>query len=370
MNSLPPYCKRHTDAVEAPQACSIKKQLQQLTSTIAFQRLHHHTRYTSGRSIHRRHGVLKSQTEILPLSSTPLPLDTPASNRRSTNCPLLLPTNTNGNAAPDLRPPLQPHKFYHRRIPISAASPSRGLPGYDHREARRTPIPDEKAFEAQMHSPPPRAHPAFSAPIAEPAHIPRQNVRNNRTPPAAPQPTPPNPPLSPGPLPVKAPQGYSASTTPATVSTIFPDPNMGIERRETYNPNALQGPNVGDVNHRPGQVSHPNASVDPHWKHGLCEPDTLCCMSVFCPCMLYGRTMYRLSRKSEKKDPTDLLGYESCNGSCGLFAIGCGLQGLSISPLPPSLVFSTTPCKGPTLTSHDYDRIAGGHPPHSRTQIV
>ena len=35
---------------------------------------------------------------------------------------------------------------------------------------------------------------------------------------------------------------------------------------------------------------------------------------------------YRLSRKAQKQDPTDLLGYESCNGSCGFMAIACGFQ--------------------------------------------
>ena len=67
--------------------------------------------------------------------------------------------------------------------------------------------------------------------------------------------------------------------------------------------------------------------VDPHWKHGLCEPDALCCLGLFCPCIVYGKTMYRLSRRTQKQDPTDLLGYESCNGSCGLMAVACGLQG-------------------------------------------
>jgi len=89
----------------------------------------------------------------------------------------------------------------------------------------------------------------------------------------------------------------------------------------------LLGPNGAPLdNHRPGQVSHPNAIVNPYWKHGLCEPDTLCCMGIVCPCMVYGKTMYRLSRKAQKQDPTDLLGYESCNGSCGLFAVACGFQ--------------------------------------------
>ena len=38
--------------------------------------------------------------------------------------------------------------------------------------------------------------------------------------------------------------------------------------------------------------------------------------------------MYRLSRRAEKKDPTDLLAYEKCNGSCGIWALACGVQGI------------------------------------------
>ncbi|KAL8700759.1 MAG: hypothetical protein Q9224_000822, partial [Gallowayella concinna] len=45
-----------------------------------------------------------------------------------------------------------------------------------------------------------------------------------------------------------------------------------------YNPNSLVGPNATLENHRPGQVAHPNATVEPEWKHGLCEVDTLCCI--------------------------------------------------------------------------------------------
>lgn len=93
-----------------------------------------------------------------------------------------------------------------------------------------------------------------------------------------------------------------------------------------YNPDSLAGPNGALDNHRPGQVSHPNAVIDPEWKHGLCTPDALCCLGFFCPCIVYGKTQYRLSKKAHKQDPTDLLGHESCNGSCGIFAVACGFQ--------------------------------------------
>ena len=41
---------------------------------------------------------------------------------------------------------------------------------------------------------------------------------------------------------------------------------------------------------------------------------------------VYGKTQYRLNRKAERKDPTDLLGWEKVNGSCGVMAAACGLQ--------------------------------------------
>ncbi|MCJ1319599.1 hypothetical protein MMC15_004935 [Xylographa vitiligo] len=94
----------------------------------------------------------------------------------------------------------------------------------------------------------------------------------------------------------------------------------------TYNPNSISGPNGALENHRPGQVSHPNAAIQPEWKHGVCELDTLCCTGLFCPCMVYGKTQYRLAQKSQRREATDLLGYESFNGSCGIMAAACGFQ--------------------------------------------
>ncbi|KAL8751961.1 MAG: hypothetical protein Q9199_006071 [Rusavskia elegans] len=93
-----------------------------------------------------------------------------------------------------------------------------------------------------------------------------------------------------------------------------------------YNPNSLAGPNAALDNHCPGQVAHPNATVEPDWKHGLCEVDTLCCVGLCCPCIVYGKTQYRISRKTQKEDATNLLGYKTCNGSCGLMGLACGFQ--------------------------------------------
>ncbi|KAG8530504.1 uncharacterized protein KY384_005007 [Bacidia gigantensis] len=154
--------------------------------------------------------------------------------------------------------------------PISAATASRSPPGYD--QLSPTPLPTEKSHTP---APPPESHPAYNAPVAEPAAPTRQP---QQPPPLlqaqqAPQTQhiaipPPDPPVSPGPLPVKPRENPRENTMkPAAASP--PPPKFGIDRADTYNPHSLQGPNVSPENHRPGQVSHPNASVDPHWKHGL-----------------------------------------------------------------------------------------------------
>ena len=229
-------------------------------------------------------------------------METPVEMQGSTFAPFSSPTNSVIDESP-----------------VSPISPIRDLPSYPHYE-RATPIPEEKAMEATMQAPT-QMHPAFHAPIAaEPAPF---------TPKLDPRPTQlPEPQQPPSPLPIKSQHEYNQPPTPMTTSAISPNSKKTeFVHLETYNPHSLQGPNVGTANHQPGQVSHPNAVVDHNWKHGLCEPDMLCCVGLFCPCMLYGRTMYRLSRKAEKKDASDLLGYEVCNGGCGLFALGCGFQG-------------------------------------------
>lgn len=169
--------------------------------------------------------------------------------------------------------------------------------------------------------PPREVHPAHFAPYAEPAPQPEQAHHSQV-------------PQSPGPLPLKL---HEEPTSPkvATVHTSEQErrrlgsPRLGQNTEQptlVYSPDSLAGPNVAHEAHRPGQVSHPNAVVDPEWKHGLCEVDTLCCTGLFCPCIVYGKTQYRLSRKAQKQEPTDLLGYDACNTSCGVMAVACGLQ--------------------------------------------
>ena len=223
--------------------------------------------------------------------------------------------------------------------PISPISPARDLPAYQQRPqgAMTSPIPDQKA-QAQS---PQEMHPAFFAPYKEEQPVqqqtqhppiiaprredaPAQQVRQSPQPPVAAEPQ------SPGPIPIKSPETTSQFAAPPTSNSPPTQSSTAASepKREMYNPDSLAGPNVGPESHRPGQVSHPNAAIDPHWKTGLCEPDTVCCTGIICPCMVYGKTMYRLSRRAQKQDPTDLLGYESCNSSCALMIFACGFQSL------------------------------------------
>jgi Cys-rich protein (TIGR01571 family) len=64
--------------------------------------------------------------------------------------------------------------------------------------------------------------------------------------------------------------------------------------------------------------------------HDLCscaDPGT-CFTSIFCPCITYGKTQYRLNQRAAKKDPTNMLGYTVVNGSCAAFAVLCGINGI------------------------------------------
>ncbi|KAI8932058.1 hypothetical protein NX059_010947 [Plenodomus lindquistii] len=101
-----------------------------------------------------------------------------------------------------------------------------------------------------------------------------------------------------------------------------------------FSPDAAHGPNGLDFAlHQPGQIAHPNmeSETSHEWTSGLCScsPDISTCLTgLFCPCILYGRTSYRLSQKSAKKDPTDMLGHSSTNAHCMLMSLSCGLWGL------------------------------------------
>jgi Cys-rich protein (TIGR01571 family) len=66
------------------------------------------------------------------------------------------------------------------------------------------------------------------------------------------------------------------------------------------------------------------------WTHDLCScaDPTTCMTSIFCPCIIYGKTQYRLTQRADKKDPTNMLGYTAVNGSCTAFGLLCGINGI------------------------------------------
>ncbi|MBE7182222.1 MAG: PLAC8 family protein [Terriglobus roseus] len=84
----------------------------------------------------------------------------------------------------------------------------------------------------------------------------------------------------------------------------------------------------------PGLATSTTFSPTPHpihggtWQHSLCScaMPAICLTSLFCPCITYGRTQYRLSQRSSHKDPTNMLGYSTCNGSCVAFGVLCGVN--------------------------------------------
>lgn len=180
--------------------------------------------------------------------------------------------------------------------------------------------------------PPLEQHPALYAPLAD---VPQQQ----QSPPQSVQS--PNytyshcepPPGSPGPSTSKT--NLEAPPHTDTIA-IAPDVNPLQSPKSPYFPppkstETTQAPTVDEWNsyHQPGQVMHPNQEVQGGtWSHGLCECSTMgtCCVGLVCPCILYGKTQYRLSMKSRKEDPTNMLGYETCNGSCSMMAFLCGCQ--------------------------------------------
>jgi Cys-rich protein (TIGR01571 family) len=101
-----------------------------------------------------------------------------------------------------------------------------------------------------------------------------------------------------------------------------------------FSPDAPLGPNgLNPALHQPGQIAHPNMDLsstgsEKEWKHSTCDcgGDVGTCLTgLFCPCILYGKTSYRLSQKSSKKDPTDMLGYNATNSQCVVMSAACGL---------------------------------------------
>lgn len=194
-------------------------------------------------------------------------------------------------------------------------------------------IPSEKERHLQEEGiiptyskyPPPEQHPAHFAPIddtIQPSHPVAQ--------PSQPFQQAPN---SPGPLPLKINPNFPNRSDTITVA---PDTNPLQSPKIPYFPpptaaKSSQAPTFEDLEtyHQPGQISHPNQDVHGGtWNHGLCDFSSFgtCCLGLACPCVLYGKTQYRLAMKSKKDDPTNMLGYKICNGACTGMALLCGCQ--------------------------------------------
>lgn len=203
--------------------------------------------------------------------------------------------------------------------------------------------------------PPPEQHPANFAPYADemiqhtttPRPVQLQSPRQSDAP--VPQYSYGPVPTSPGPLPVKADPSPSDQGPSARPVTVAPDTNPLHSPRipPATATSASQAPALEDAAayHQPGQVRHPDQEIKGGtWSHSMCDCSNIstCCLGIFCPCVLYGKTQYRLGLKSRKEDPTNLLGYDSCNGSCTAMALLCPCQCEKPIFQPPSVPLSIT----------------------------
>ncbi|KAL5119987.1 hypothetical protein ACEQ8H_002085 [Pleosporales sp. CAS-2024a] len=156
------------------------------------------------------------------------------------------------------------------------------------------------------------------------------NVTNHQMPPIPPMPSSGDP-ASPSSATKDANRDHCQSHANGTYSPHGFGSNQTNNVHAVFSPDAAHGPNGLDFAlHQPGQIAHPNmeSGWSKEWSTSLCscspEPST-CFTGLFCPCIVYGRTSYRLSQKSAKKDPTDMLGHSSTNGHCMLMGLSCGL---------------------------------------------
>jgi hypothetical protein len=211
------------------------------------------------------------------------------------------------------------------------------------RRGRQAPIPSSsqssQALTPITRPPLHDTHPAYYAPYADPADTQPQQAVQLAT--QLPQPQYQFP-L--GPLPVKVHTETQSEFQPDQAVSIEPDSNpLQSPRSPALSSNAFgfydpsgSGANDPYPSHLPGQISHPDQEIEGgNWSAGLCDCTDIgtCCLGIWCPCILYGRTQYRLWRKSTKEDATNFLGYEACNTPCTAMAILCGCQCTKFSPM-------------------------------------
>ncbi|QKX58320.1 uncharacterized protein TRUGW13939_05442 [Talaromyces rugulosus] len=271
------------------------------------------------------------------MNRQPLTLDTSQRPRYSY---IATPVELNG---PQQHQQYQQQHQQEIQQPTQDSAPSESLPAtnvatQELEQARQIQLHERQVANATPHQGLP-VHPALSAPYAEEPAAPINSPPPPITSPQYSFNSPP-PPSSPGPLPVK---GDHPRPPPTPLMPIVPDINPlqsplspSFPPTAKHHPQHMQSNNSNNNNndesyttHLPGQIAHPNQmTTGGGWSTGLCECSDIgtCCLGLTCPCILYGRTQYRLLRKSRGEDPTNMLGYETCNGSCTAMALFCGCQ--------------------------------------------
>lgn len=173
--------------------------------------------------------------------------------------------------------------------------------------------------------PPSDEHPANYAPYADDVRT--QGKDDSTQVPQYSDDAPPNPPT---PLPTKvSPGAFDEGRNDIPVS-LAPDVNPLHSPQSPGSPPPVTAtPTDIATFHHIGQICDTDQGVTGGtWNHGLCDCSGIgtCCLGLLCPCILYGRTQHRLLRRSRKEDPTNMLGHETCNGSCIAMAVLCGCQ--------------------------------------------
>jgi Cys-rich protein (TIGR01571 family) len=282
------------------------------------------------RPLHLDTQVAQNQSQRYSFIETPLEMHAGSQRPEPGSPPPPLPV--------DSRIVMQPQDAIEQQPPILLPpAPTHQQQQQNHQQERiqsHQYIPSEKERHPQEEGiiptysryPPQEQHPAFQAPFSPP---PEQQQHHQIT-----QYAYVSPPSSPGPLPVKTHELPKRSDT----LSIEPDANPLQSPKTSYFPppptptvHGSHAPPVEDLSafHQPGQIMHPNQEVQGGtWSHGLCDCSSIgtCCLGIICPCILYGRTQHRLSMKSRKEDPTNMLGYDTCNGSCTAMTLFCGCQ--------------------------------------------
>ena len=222
----------------------------------------------------------------------------------------------------------------------------------------RTPVPETASTQqglaqeqAQAHTMEPQYYGGAPVPyqVQDPAVVQQQytqtpqqygayppHLYNTHVPVQHPQMQPPQEPIPPLPQP---PEPVKQPPTPEHESSgpIAPDANpLTPTTPKRFNRASTNMAIVPPSSTDPGQFSASTFTPSPQsikggsWQHSFCscgEP-SICVTGLFCPCVVYGKTQYRLGLRNERKDPTNMLGYTAVNGACIAFGVLCGINGI------------------------------------------